>query len=141
MSVSRYLSKEAARSTRAPSSFNPSIARDAIEVCLVFQLYTQYFRLCLLTMGRACGLMSFSWFSHSVAMSAASSLCDFGISSLAPSGVRNGRPSSVTVRIPVGKFAVSSSHRSSIHTRALPLLSATSTVFQNRLSVTLAPRM
>lgn len=32
VSVSRYLSKEAARSTRAPSSFKPSIAREAIEV-------------------------------------------------------------------------------------------------------------
>jgi hypothetical protein len=70
-------------------------------------------------------------------ISVAKSLCVCGISSLRPSGVRNGRLSSVIVKTP-GSMSV---RTLSVGAQAyLPLFSATSTFFQNRLRVTLAPR-
>ena len=71
------------------------------------------------TMGSECCFSSVSWFSHSEAISVATSLLSFGTSKWFPPGVRNGRLSRVTAN------ALSRS--------------STPTVFQNRFNVASAP--
>ena len=104
VSVSRYLNSASITPARIVSSFIPSSAREASDVC-----HQQPFRQRVLpesstgcnevaqrTMGNACCFSTSSWICHSCAISSAMTFLLFGMTSRVPDGVFRFRLSSKT---------------------------------------------